>query len=49
MVLDWMKLLASVDDMILRQDTSSRLLASIGFHNCLMCFIKLSENGSWEE
>ena len=45
MVRNWMKLLASVDDMVLRQDTSDCLIASISFHNCLKGSIKLGEDG----
>ena len=45
-VLNWMKLLASVDDVVLRQDTSNCLIASISFHDCLNSSIKLGEDGS---
>ena len=44
MVLKWMKLLAFVDDLVLRQDTSNCLIASISFHNCLKRSIKLGED-----
>ena len=47
--LHWMKLLAFVDDMVLRQDTSNSLIAGISFHDCLKGSIKLGEDGSWEE
>ena len=46
MVPDWMKLFASVDDVVLRQDTSNCLIAGISFHNCLKGSIKLGEDGS---
>ena len=46
MVLNWMKLLASVDDVVLRQDTSNSLIASISFHDCLKGSIELGEEGS---
>ena len=46
MVLNWMKLLASIDDMVLRQDTSNCLIASFGFHNYLKGSIELGEDGS---
>ena len=49
MVLNWMKLFASVDDVVLRQDTSNCLIARISFHDCLESSIKLSEDGSREE
>ena len=34
-ILNQIKLLESVDDMVLRQDTSNCLIASIGFYDCL--------------
>ena len=46
MVLNWMKLFASVADMVLGQDTSNCLLASIGFHDCPLGSMKLSEHES---
>ena len=49
MVRNWIKLLASVDDMVLRQDTSNCLIASIGFHNCVKDSIELGEDGGLEE
>ena len=45
-VLKRMKLLTSVDDMVLRQDTSNCLIASISFHDCLKGSIKLGKDGS---
>ena len=45
-VLNWMKLLASVDDVVLRQDTSNCLIASIRFYDCLKGSIKLGKDGS---
>ena len=44
-VLNWMKLLRFVDELVLRQDTSNCLIANIGFHNCLQGSIELSEDG----
>ena len=46
MVLNWMELLAFVDDMVLRQNTSNCLIAGISFHDCLKGSIKLGENRS---
>ena len=45
-VVNWMKLLASADYVLLKQDTSNCLLARINFHNCLKCSIELGEDGS---
>ena len=45
MVLNWMKLFASLDDVILRQDTINCLIASISFHDCLQGSIELREDG----
>ena len=44
-----MKLLTSVDDMILSQDISFGLIASLGFYNCLMVSINLGEDRRLEE
>ena len=44
-----MDLLASVDNVVLRQDTINCLIASISFHNCLKSFVKLGEDASREE
>ena len=44
-----MKLFASADDMVLRQDTSNCLIASVSFHDCLKGSIEMCENGSGEE
>ena len=49
MVRQWMKLLASVDDMVLRQYTSNSLVASITIHKCLEGSIEFGEDGSWEK
>ena len=49
MVLNYMKLFASVDDMVLRQDTSNCLISSVGFSDCLEGSIELCEHGSGEE
>ena len=46
MILKWIKLLASGDDMVLREDTSNCLIASIGFYDCRKGSIKLDEDGS---
>ena len=46
MVLHWMKLLASVDNMVLRQDTSNCLIASISLYNCVEDSVKLGNDGS---
>ena len=48
-VLNWMKLLASVHDMVLRQDASNCLIASLSFHDCFEGSIELGEDGSGEE
>ena len=48
-VLNWMKLVASIDDMVLRQDTSDCLIASISFHDCHKGSIELGEDGSGDE
>ena len=45
-VLNWMKRLASIDDMVLRQDASNILIASISLHDCLKHSIDLGEDGS---
>ena len=45
MVLNWMELLASVDDMVLRQDTSNCLIAGIRSHDYLKGSIELSKDG----
>ena len=45
-VLTWMKLLASVDNVVLRQDTNNSLIASISFYNYLEGSIELSKDGS---
>ena len=45
-VRNWVKLLACVDDIVLRQDASSCLVVGISFHNCLACSIKWSAYGS---
>ena len=46
MVLNWMKLLVSVDNVILREDTSNGLITSIGFHDCLESSVELGKDGS---
>ena len=46
MVLNWMKLLASVDDIVLRQDTSYCLIANISFYDCIKGSMQLGEDGS---
>ena len=46
MVLKWGKMFSSVDDMVLRQDTSNCLRTSISFYDCAQCFIDLGEVGS---
>ena len=45
-VVNWMKLLASVDDMVLRQNTSNCLIARISSHDCLEGTDELGEDGS---
>ena len=49
MVLDGVKLLYSVDVMVLRQDTGYCLVAGINFHDCLQVSVELGEDGSGEE
>ena len=49
MVLNWMNLLASVDNVVLRQDTRNCLITSISFHDCLQGSVELLEDGSGEE
>ena len=44
MVLDGVKLLCSVDNVVLRQDTCDSLIASIGFHNGLKGTIELRKD-----
>ena len=43
MVLNWIELFTSVDEVILRQDTGNCLIASIGFYNDLEISIELGE------
>ena len=45
-VLDWMKLFASVGNVVLGWDASNCLIASIGFHNCSKDSIELGDDGS---
>ena len=45
-VLNWMYLLASVDNVVLRQDTSNCLIGGINFHDCLKVSVELVEDGS---
>ena len=45
MVGNWMKVLASVDDVVLRHDTSNCLIAGISFHDCVEGSIELGEDG----
>ena len=45
-VLNWIKLLASVNNMILRQDTSNWLIAPSGFRRSRKVSIELGEDGS---
>ena len=49
MVLNWIKLVASVGDVVLRQDTSDCLIVSVGFHDCLEGSVELCEDGSREK
>ena len=49
MPLHYIKLLAYINHIELRQDTSNCLLASISFHNCAESAVELSEDGSWDE
>ena len=49
MVLHWMMLFASVDNVVLRQDTSNCLIARVGFYDCLEESIELCEERSGEE
>ena len=44
MVLDGVKLLCSVDNMVLRQDTRNSLIAGIGFHDGLKGMVELRED-----
>ena len=44
-----MELLASVDAMVLRLDTSNCLIDSIGFHDCFKGSIELGEDESTEK
>ena len=49
MVLDVVKLLCSVDNVVLRQDTCNSLIAVIGLHNGLKGAIELRKNrGGYE-
>ena len=45
-VRNWMKLLAYVDNVVLRQDTSNCLIASISFHDWSKGSIKLDVDRS---
>ena len=44
-----MKLFASVDRVVLKQETSNGLVASIAFYNCLEVSVELGEDGSRQE
>ena len=44
MVVNWIKLFTSVDNVVLRQDTSNCLIASISFHKCLEGSIELGKD-----
>ena len=41
-----MQLFPFVGDVVLRQDTSNSLIASIDFHNCIKVSIELAKDGS---
>ena len=45
-VLDWLKLFTSVDEVALRKEASNCSIASIGFLDCLEGSIKLCVDGS---
>ena len=49
MVLNRVQLLNSVFDVVLTEDASYSLVASIGFHDYFKSTIELCENGSREE
>ena len=49
MVLNWIKMLASIDDVILRQDPSNCLIASSWLNDCVEHSIKVGDDGSREE
>ena len=46
MLHNWIKLLASIDDVVLRQDTSNCMITKIRFHYCLMDSVELGKDGS---
>jgi len=46
LILDSMKLLAFVANVILRQDTPNSLIASISFYDCLKGSVEQCEDGS---
>lgn len=46
---NWVKLLCSIDDVILAQDTSYCLVMVISFYNCVQGSMELGEDGSVHE
>ena len=44
MVLNWMKVFPFIDDMVLRQDTSNCLCASISLQSCFKSLIKFAND-----
>ena len=46
MILDWIKLFASIDDIVLRQDANNCWITSIGIYNGLKSSIQLGKDGS---
>ena len=48
-VFNCIELLASVDDLVLRQDTSNYFIAGISFHDYCKSSIELGEDGTREE
>ena len=45
MVLNWMKLFVSNDEVVLGQDNRDYLIARVGFHDCIQASIELSDRG----
>ena len=45
MILAWMEVFASVADVVLREDTSNCLIASMGFYDCPKGSMQLDEDG----